>query len=269
MLKNSLIIKCIPLILLALAITACGNKNNNLSIESSPTESEMIAIALEDNISLRIDPFAKSARISTIPRGAKVKVLTRSFEKADVDRKRDFWYKIETNDKVTGWAFGGYLKIFEKGSDSAASSLISSLNKEESEAAQKNLAGRWWSVNDKNIFTDQCLDIYEDGSYRSYLKEKLDTPPTDGTIQINFESKEIVFSKGTTFGTQINFSNAASSYYLELKQDNKTLKFNKVALLKEKTLPKWEPKVVDPNSSLEETGLLNQPATDATNISGE
>ena len=76
------------------------------------------------------------------------------------------------------------------------------------------LTGKWWSTNEFGDFTDHCIELYESGTYKSYLKGN-ENSPIIGTYKLDFNKNEIIFSRGTSFKSNLDLARRGSDYMLK------------------------------------------------------
>ncbi len=62
-------------------------------------------------VRLREKPSRKSPIITYVFNGTIVHIKGRSKRSSFVSKVKDYWYKIETKDSITGWVFGEYLSV--------------------------------------------------------------------------------------------------------------------------------------------------------------
>ena len=63
-------------------------------------------------VRLRANPDTKSKVLNSLSFGAFVKVLERGDSKVAVGKNQDYWYKIESSTRDTGWVFGSFLRRY-------------------------------------------------------------------------------------------------------------------------------------------------------------
>ena len=98
-------------------------------------------------------------------------------------------------------------------------SFISDFWDEESKRLKRELAGKWWSIDKLGDFTDHCLEINDDGTYKSYIKGGRSIV---GEFNFNINEKEIIFLNGTSFKKNLTFIRRGVTYYLEVKSEEKS-----------------------------------------------
>ena len=185
---------------------------------------------LNNNSAVRIDPYIFSARVDKLEKGAVVDILACSKKKSWIAQKEDFWYRIKTSEGMTGWIFGQNLKILSGQkliTKRKGQKIISSLEKK-IEERRKDLAGKWWSINNKGEFTQHCLEISPQGKYRSYLKDKQEEECFKGNYNFNFNNSQIIFLAGASFGNELSFSARGQVYILYKDSKKKPLRFKRI-----------------------------------------
>ena len=200
-------------------------------------------IILKGYTAMRVDPMIFAGIVAVLNKGASVEVLEKSKEKSWVGKTSGYWYKIRTNDGITGWVFGQNIAIhYSKGRD-AIDRMVSDFMAGEGVQVKKYLAGKWWSVNQFGDFTDHCLELYESGAYKSYLKGEEKNPMT-GAYRIDFNKNEISFSGGTSFNSNLDLNKRGADYVIKKKMKDYELRFKKISLVTspEPEIPKAEAK---------------------------
>ena len=119
---------------------------------------------------MRIDPMIFAGIISDLNKGVSVSVLQRSAEKSWVGKNNDYWYKVRTKEGLNGWVFGQNIAIHSGKGVKSMDSAVSDFMQVETARVKQYLSGKWWSTNEFGDFTDHCLELYESGTYKSYLK---------------------------------------------------------------------------------------------------
>lgn len=77
--------------------------------ELYPTSCKAIVV---DNLNIRSEPSLKGNIIGIIRKGDEVTLYGNMGIKEKIDNIESYWYKIKFDDKIEGWIFGGYVKIF-------------------------------------------------------------------------------------------------------------------------------------------------------------
>ncbi len=66
-------------------------------------------VTLGDKVNVRAEPKTSATVVETLAKGAMVSVSERTKEHEKVGTVEDYWYKVETANKKTGWVFGQFL----------------------------------------------------------------------------------------------------------------------------------------------------------------
>lgn len=205
----------------ALFILSCGEKKEiatDYSVESRT------GIILNDRSSIRLDPILYSTVITYARLGDRVKVIDQSKEKSWIGNTENYWYKVKISGGLVGWTYGNNIKIFTESEEDEINSFLRRFWKRQRAKLREKLKGRWWSVDKYDHFTNQCLELYSDGTYKAYC---VDCAPIEGDYDINFIDYELIFSKGTSFGNRLNYKLRGASYILK-KEGKEELKFRRV-----------------------------------------
>jgi len=227
------------LICMALSLVNCSREKD----PANETFQKQTGIIITGNTSLRIDPLIFSARIAQLKKGETVTILNRSSQKSAIGNSSSYWYYIITDRGLSGWLFGVNMKIISSNDKDAVKDYISDFWEEETKKLTKDLSGKWWSINRFGDFTNHCLEIYENNTYKSYSKGN-EKSAMEGDYNFDFNQNEIVFLKGTSFGQNLNFLVRGSSYVLYREQKDYELKFKKIV----ENLNEHKPEVnEDPN----------------------
>jgi hypothetical protein len=186
-------------------------------------------IILKGYTAMRIDPMIFAGIISELNKGTSVQVLEKSKEKSWVGKTSGYWYKVKTNGGISGWVFGQNISIHFSKSKDSIDKVVSDFMTGERIQVKQYLAGKWWSINEFGDFTDHCLELYESGKYRSYLKgdEKL---PIAGTYRIDFNKNEILFSDGTSFKSNLELAKRGVDYIMKKNMKDHELRFKKISV---------------------------------------
>lgn len=223
--------------LAALLLPSCKEKSESAK---NPNEKALLyGITIVDNAALRLEPLVYSARITQIQKGDKVEIIEKSKEKTSVGNSTNYWYKVKISMGITGWLYGGNLKIFKVDDAGSIDKYVSVMREEEEAKLKKVLSGRWWSVDYHDEFTNHGLEIYEDGKYVSYMKggDKI-----KGDFNINFAENEIVFLSNTSFGKNLKFIKRGNIYYLETLLGGWKFRFKRIV---EEITEKDDEKTID------------------------
>jgi hypothetical protein len=219
---------------LAAAGTECSKNETAIS-------NETYGIVLNSYSALRIDPFVFAGTITYLNKGDIVEILQRSKEKTWVGKEYDFWYRVKTKDGTAGWVFGRTIGIQASKDKAVMDKIVSDFMEIEAAQIKKDLAGKWWSINEFGDFTDHCLEIYESNKYRSYVKEQ-ETRAIAGTYKFDFNKNEIIFSGGTSFKGNLDLVKRGNVYVIKGKINDRELRFSRISL----ELPP-EPEIKDTN----------------------
>ncbi len=209
--------------LIALSVNSCiQEKEKNKKISKIKSEMGMI---LSENTAVRIDPLVFSARIYQLKKGETIEIIEKSKKKTWVGKTSNFWYKVKQERGITGWVYGDNIKIFSKDENDNIDSYVSEFWEAETVKLRLELAGKWWSINKLDNFTNHGLEINEDGTYKSYRKGG---KPIKGEYNFNFNDKEIIFLNGTSFKSNLNYIMRGSTYFLESKTEKIEIRFKKL-----------------------------------------
>ena len=216
---------CIGLLMILIITAAapyCSNGDEAITKDT-------YGIILKGYTAMRIDPMIFAGIVTVLNKGTSVEVLEKSKEKSWVGKTSGYWYKVRMNDGITGWVFGQNISIhYSKGKD-AIDKVVSDFMAGEGVQVKQYLAGKWWSINQFGDFTDHCLELYESGKYKSYLKGEEKTPLT-GTYRIDFNKNEILFSGGTSFKSNLDLVKRGVDYIIKKKMKDYELRFKKISL---------------------------------------
>lgn len=192
--------------------------------EAEYIESSMIGVILNYRSTLRLDPILYSSIITYLKLGETVDVLAQSKNRSWIGDTNNYWYKIKSKSGFSGWTYGTNIKVFAgDDKDDIGDFKIGFWNGEKWKM-RKKLAGRWWSVDRFDNFTDQCIELGRNGTYKSYC---LDCTPIEGDYKIDFDEFEIIFLRGTYVGDRLKCIIRGGKYFL--KKEGKTVyKFKKV-----------------------------------------
>lgn len=232
--------KYIYLIVIVLLSFSCSKSNNDTHSATSTTK----AIVINDNTSVRIDPHIFSSRVTTVNKGTIVTIIDTSKEKQWVGGQMDYWYKVLLPNTIKGWIFGSSLALQINASDAAIERYVNSLWKKEADIVRKEISGKWWSVNKSGDFTEHALELYPDGSYKSYRKG---TKGIEGSYSLNFRTTEVVFLDGTSFGKNLFFIKRGNSYQLAESLQDAKIEFKKIAEFKD-SMPDIAPESTVPDT---------------------
>ena len=217
--------RCLTLILFLSAL-ACSNdgpvKSGNISSNSQ------IGLVTEKSSALRIEPFIYSARISDLAKGEKLEILDLSKKKSAIGKSFDYWYKIKTQNGITGWIFGANIKIFSAGSSFSVNNFEEQLKDDEFEKLSTELIGKWWSVNTQEEFTSYWFALFKNGEYEA--KHKDSDKLFKGKYKIDVATSTISFDAGTPLGNEFKFTERGLNYFIEYADDKNNYRFKRISL---------------------------------------
>lgn len=245
-------IKLAALLFIPALLTAVSCSKSSTAKDAIAGAKEIGVIVAQDS-SVRIHPLIYSARVFVLSTGDQVEVLDKSKEKAPVGGKLTYWYKIRLKSGIIGWVYGANIKVFAEGSDSSVESFAKQLRSAESVRMMKSLKGKWWSVTDKDSFSNDILSLKDDGTYASMLKGN--DKPTEGTYTVDTVNEEISFDKGSTVGAKISYIMRGAMFILEATNNGKKVQFKKIS-----NDPDFKKDMVDPDESTEAPAAGNTPA---------
>jgi hypothetical protein len=202
-----------------LIITACKDKAKQLNKE----QNNKIGIVIIDKTILRIDPMLYSSVVGFINKGEIALMLNKSKEKLKLGNADDFWYYVRFPGGATGWIYGSNLKIFPADKTIEIERYLSDLWSIELEKFRRRITGIWESVQTEGS-SDQSLEIFNDGQYKSYRAE---SNIIEGEYSINFKEREIIFKNGAYFGNKITFFMSSSGNFLKKAANDSGIKFIK------------------------------------------
>jgi hypothetical protein len=218
--NSILLCACVALSL----VPGCGRESEPLGADLKTKK--VVGMVIRENSVMRIDPIVYAARVSLLKRAQVVEVLDRSSEKATVGSKTGYWYKVRTDNGISGWVWGQNIQFFTNKSKESIDGFISNFWEEEAKRVMKNISGKWWSVDKRGDFTNHALEISHDGKYKSYLRGG---NPIVGEYNLNFKDNEIIFLKGTTFNSTLHIIQRGTMVYLEKETEKDSIKFQKTA----------------------------------------
>jgi hypothetical protein len=211
---------------LAIAILAGGAGCSKKDATITP---DTYGIITKGYTAMRIDPMIFAGIIADLNKGVSVSVLQRSAEKTWVGKANDYWYKVRTKEGLNGWVFGQNITIHSGKGGKSMDSAVSDFMQVETARVKQYLSGKWWSANEFGDFTDHCLELYESGTYMSYLKGN-ESNPIVGTYTLDFNKSEIVFSNGTSFKSNLDLARRGNDYTLKKDRKDFQLRFTKISL---------------------------------------
>ncbi|MCU0845618.1 MAG: SH3 domain-containing protein [Spirochaetes bacterium] len=201
----------------------CGEKGRH--DKSRSDRNSEFAVVVSENTALRIDPMIYSARITLMRKGTRLVITDQSKEKSWVGKDHSFWYRVRLENGLAGWVYGSTIRIFKGSQSGSIDSYVSNLREHEEESLRKNLSGKWWSVNKSGDFTNLCMEIYENGKYKSYARGGREI---EGEYNFNFNDETIVFLGGTSFGQNLKYINRGNMYHLEATEGKYDIRFKKI-----------------------------------------
>ena len=215
------------------------------------SKNEQIGLVTERGSAMRIEPYVYSSKVGELAKGEKVEVLESSKEMASIARTRNYWYRVRNASGLTGWVYGGNIKVFAAGSDFSAGNFAKQIKEEEQNEVLKELVGKWWSVNTREEFTQYWVSLFKDGKYEARYKDsgKL----YKGQYTLNLADSTITFDNDTPLGKELKFSERGLQYYIEYTGSSDSVRFKKISS--------------DP-ASVEEVETVPEPvkAQDTTNV---
>jgi len=235
--KKSLFIATTVLIVL-FSFSGCNEKQIEMDTASGKIKTGII---LQANTSIRIDPFIFSTRIGLLKKGQTVQIIKKSFSKTWIGKSSDYWYKVKLPNEVYGWVFGRNIKFLETNNNDSIIEFVSDFWENESKKMKMNIAGKWWSINRYDEFTNHGIELFMDGKYKSYKKGS-ESEAIQNEYTIDFNKNELVFLEGTSFGSNLKFVRRGRSYILTRKLKNRKFRFKKIAEKKYKKVKKNESK---------------------------
>ena len=110
--KHFFVVLFLSFLFFSTALEAHGQLGSSTS--SSQTKKATNKIITATSVRVRSEPRLSGKEVATLNLGALVKSTEKSANKDKVGQKEDFWYKVTTQDKKTGWVFGGFLINYEE-----------------------------------------------------------------------------------------------------------------------------------------------------------
>ena len=214
------------ILLVFLSAIACSN-DGPLKPENISSNSQ-IGLVTEKSSALRIEPFIYSSRIIDLPKGEKLEILDLSKKKSAVAKSIDYWYKVRTQNGITGWIFGANIKIFSAGSSFSVNNFEEQLKDEEFEKLSTELIGKWWSVNTQEEFTSYWIALFKNGEYEA--KHKDSNHLFKGKYKIDAATSTISFDEGTPLGNEFKFTERGLNYFIEYADDKNNYRFKRISL---------------------------------------
>jgi len=110
--KHFFVALCFQFFLFSTAtVTLCQLGSASSSSKGKTATSKIIT---GTSVRVRSEPKLSGKEVATLNLGAIVKSTEKSSTKDKIGQKEDFWYKITTQDKKSGWVFGGFLINYEE-----------------------------------------------------------------------------------------------------------------------------------------------------------
>jgi len=186
---------------ITVSFVACKPKAKSHQLKKNESIDNFVAVTTIGDLNLRIGPHQETARVLSLSDGMVLEVLERSEEKVHIGNNHDFWYHVRTPNGITGWVYGSFLILVEKGDKKKAAEIAIEKIREEKIKLMKSLAG-FWSINTKDGNEGHHkVVIYEDGSYLAYSTEI--KRAYQGDIEIFLKEKKLTFKNGATFGREL------------------------------------------------------------------
>jgi len=210
------------IILFIFIIPACKDIDNEQHFDKGYNK---IGIVIIDKTVLRIDPMLYSSVIGYINKGEIAFILNKSKEKMRLLNDEEYWYYVRFSGGLIGWIYGNNLKIFPADKMHEIEKYLSGLWVAEHKKFRKKITGTWESIEPEGS-SNQSLEIFEDGNYKSYRAE---SNTIEGEYSINFKEREIIFKKGTYFGNKIMFFPLSNGNFLKKSANDTGIKFKKIS----------------------------------------
>ena len=214
------------ILLILLSAFACSKKEPTKQIDI--LENPQVGLVTEKSSALRIEPFIYSARISDLSKGEKLEILDISKKKSAVAKSVDYWYKVKTENGITGWIFGANIKLFSVDSTHSVNNFENQLKDEEFEKLSTELIGKWWSVNTQEEFTSYWFALFKNGEYEA--KHKDSDKLFKGKYKIDAATSTITFDGGTPLGNEFKFTERGLNYFIEYADDKNNYRFKRISL---------------------------------------
>ncbi len=219
--------KKIILLVILISLTQCSKKTDMSKITKIAPK-KYSGVILTNDTAARIDPYIFSARVDLLKKGETVEITDKSSEKSAVGSTVDFWYKVSTSKKISGWIYGKNIQILDN-DKSSVTSFVNNFWEKEKESVKKHIVGRWWSVNKFGDFTNHVLEINDGGKYRSYTKGG-DAGAIEGEYNLDFTNNEVLFAKGTSFEKNLSMVLRGDSLILYKDTEKGEILFKKIKL---------------------------------------
>ncbi len=216
----------LPVSVLAIMLIFTGCAKDTGNAPDPDLNKQTMGIVVMNNASLRVDPYLYSSRLLLLNKGDIVKIKDQSKVRQWIGKKHDYWYNIELKNGVSGWMFGSTLDIVDSSNSDGVKSYLDQFWMEQSDSVKKEIAGKWWSLNSQDDFTNHGIELTTDGNYVSYRKGG---KHIEGTYSLNFHENEIIFLDGTSFGKNLYFIRRGQSYVLADDREKASLRFKKIS----------------------------------------
>jgi hypothetical protein len=172
------------------------------------------------NLPLREEPQSTAKNIYKLQEGQILKVLGRTEEKVQIGDLEGYWYKLLTEDGVTGYTFDYYLTVYSQNADGSREILNA---RSEEDILLDNVVNSSWRPDyyrsmlnkgmiDMNSFKDEYMLFINSETRNIYLKNH------EREISVNYEkisntAYQSYAFLGTTFRIQINSDTHLSVQY--------------------------------------------------------
>lgn len=209
-------------LMIILPLISCGEGK----LKPAEDNSNKAGLILTGGTVMRIHPVLYSSKVDELKNGETVEIIAVSAEKAWIGKTNDYWYKVRKSGGITGWVFGQNIKIVSAKNTREIEGFAREMHEKEIAAIKKDITGKWWSINNFNDFTNHCLELYDSGKYHSYFKGS--EKGIEGEYEFDFNKNEIIFKKGATFKTNLNFIKRGQTYSLFKETDDGGVKLRKI-----------------------------------------
>ncbi len=193
---------------LLMSAFACS-RDENVPVKIS---SSMAGMILENATALRISPFVFSGCITRMDKSTVTVILERSAEKSQIGKSRDYWYHVRLTDGITGWVYGGNIRIFDAEDSGKLTEMLSRLQKDGDDETVRDISGKWWTISSSGDFTNICLELYPDGKFRAYKKGG-EEKAVEGQFSADSSRNELLFSPDSgCFGEKLKFQRRGDGF---------------------------------------------------------
>ncbi|MFW5770273.1 MAG: hypothetical protein ACOCX9_02450, partial [Spirochaetota bacterium] len=158
----------LPVSVLAIMLIFTGCAKDTGNAPDPDLNKQTMGIVVMNNASLRVDPYLYSSRLLLLNKGDIVKIKDQSKVRQWIGKKHDYWYNIELKNGVSGWMFGSTLDIVDSSNSDGVKSYLDQFWMEQSDSVKKEIAGKWWSLNSQDDFTNHGIELTTDGNRVSY-----------------------------------------------------------------------------------------------------